>query len=519
MELKESLRWSYQRLVDAEQKNDSSDVSVISSDTVATSSNDSGSEVEERGGSAGKSTQQRQLQSTQRQQQRQQPLQRLSVEVKTHGVEASQKRPLSASKPEQQQPVGQQKHNNQPQKEIKRIDSVTPHQDKPKTIEQQNSLAKRQHLLLPVTQHGDQNQQRQKQHQAEKDSTEISKNENITTKENRENEIITTKEISKNENITTKAPSNGAAGMGDTLKDLQNSITAISPSKFSDTASHIAYTLSELLQGFGNPVAEELEIVSPAATKINNNIQSEPSLPNASAEYRSPLALFKSYRLNPKFSSNISIGSSTISNVIKADMTFCQHDLLGRCNDSSCTHTHIDKVATMSKETLVRDLLSYQVSGTVEDDVRKRYLDLNTNKYMEKYKDVTYEHMKEFCNANQKEMSGEVVLDPRVDTKLSPDTPEISENFFNVEYFAKQFDNQFEISLKAESKGRRTENQEIRYFSKKYNSIDLLKARLGENPSDVKLWISLVHRILSAGKKNSLWSQKPNYNIHLILVT
>ena len=497
MELKESLRWSYQRLVDAEQKNDSSDVSVISSDTVATSSNDSGSEVEERDGSGGKSSQQqKQLQSPQRQQQRQQPLQRLSVEVKTQGVEASQKRLLPASKPEQQQPVSQQKQNNQTQKDSKRIDLVTPPKENPKTIEQQNSLAKRQHLLLPVTQHGDQNQkaeekqQHLKLHQTEKDPTEISKNENITIKENR-----------KNENIAPKAPSAGATGMDNSLKDLQKSITAISPSKFSDTASHIAYTLSELLQGFGNPVAEELEIVSPAATKINTSIQSEPSLPNSSPDYRSPLARFKSYRLNPKSSSNISIGSSTISNVIKADMTICQHDLLGRCNDSSCTQTHIDKVATMSKETLVRDLLSYQVSGTVEDEERKRYLDLSTNRFIEKYKDVTYEHLKEFCTANQREMSGEVVLDPRVETKLSPDTPEISENFFNVEYFAKQFDNQFEISLKNESKGRRTENQEIRYFSKKYNSIDLLKARLGENPSDVKLWISLVHHILSAGKK------------------
>ncbi|KAI9726939.1 MAG: hypothetical protein M1828_000287 [Chrysothrix sp. TS-e1954] len=90
--------------------------------------------------------------------------------------------------------------------------------------------------------------------------------------------------------------------------------------------------------------------------------------------YDSPLRLFKSYRYHPQYLKSVSQGyqSLTYSHNIDANLQMCSYDLLGICNDGSCSRQHI-KSMSLKDEKILLDLGTSNPGQT--DEQRRAYSD------------------------------------------------------------------------------------------------------------------------------------------------
>ena len=313
----------------------------------------------------------------------------------------------------------------------------------------------------------------------------------------------------------TSSKDTSASGLLSDLVELKKLFTA--ENKPSETLC-ITYTLLELLQGFGD--AESLKVIqiqSETNCNVAENVDLLSKISNKKGyfQYKTPLSCFKSYRLSPKFASNsmFSIRSPTFSNEIQPHMTICQYDLLGTCNDNNCANTHLDEKCVISTHGLVNDLLSYCLNNIdgcekMNATARQHSLNLYTDQFMKMYggklsldKSTTFiwDLLKEFCSSKKREISDSVILNERNWFYLEKYHLNEENEECNVDHYTSNYDIVYFLNQKVKNI---KESQEIRYFSKKYNSLELLKERLGENPSDVKLWISLVQQILNSDKSN-----------------
>ena len=113
-------------------------------------------------------------------------------------------------------------------------------------------------------------------------------------------------------------------------------------------------------------VLKELETVTPSPGVVT------PLAPADYQTYSSPLLCFSSYRLNPAFRNGdkVSLGSPTYSNKLDPNKIMCKFELTGVCNDPKCTAQHLRDL-TMSKEDLVKDLISYAptLAGCTNEEI------------------------------------------------------------------------------------------------------------------------------------------------------
>ena len=78
-----------------------------------------------------------------------------------------------------------------------------------------------------------------------------------------------------------------------------------------------------------------------------------------SSAYKSPLVIFRSYRMSPNFrQQELDVSSATYSHKLNPNLDFCAYNLSGKCNNSRCTSQHWRDIV-LTPDELFLDLLSY----------------------------------------------------------------------------------------------------------------------------------------------------------------